>query len=150
MWILSFFPDFTVYLILITGLVLFLAATFLGMFPVVNQYKTPAQIIGVILLAFGLYLKGGLDYKETQELKVAQLEKKLAEATAKAEKKNTEIVTRYVKDTEVIRVKGDAVIKYIDREIVKYDDKCKIAPEVIEAHNRAATLTIPTEDKEVK
>lgn len=150
MWILSFFPDFTVYLILITGLVLFLAATFLGMFPVVNQYKTPAQIIGVILLAFGLYLKGGLDYKETQELKVAQLEKKLAEATAKAEKKNTEIVTRYVKDTEVIKVKGDAVIKYIDREVVKYDDKCKIAPEVIEAHNRAATLTIPTEDKEVK
>lgn len=150
MWILSFFPDFTVYLILITGLVLFLAATFLGMFPVVNQYKTPAQIIGVILLAFGLYLKGGLDYKETQELKVAQLEKKLAEATAKAEKKNTEIVTRYVKDTEVIRVKGDAVIKYIDREVVKYDDKCKIPLEVIEAHNRAATLTIPIEDKEVK
>lgn len=141
MWILTFFPDFLVHLVFVAGLLLFLAATFLGMIPIINQYKTPGQIVGVILLAIGIYLEGGLAYKEKQAVAVAELERKLAEANAKAEQKNTEIVTKIVKDTKVIRQKGEDVIKYIDREVVKYDDQCVIPPEVIEAHNRAATLS---------
>lgn len=141
MWILTFFPDLLVHLVFVAGLLLFLAATFLGMIPIINTYKTPAQIVGVIVLAIGIYLEGGLAYKEKQAVAVAELEAKLAEANAKAEKKNTEIVTKVVKDTKIIRQKGDDVIKYIDREIVKYDDQCLIPNEVIEAHNRAATLS---------
>lgn len=141
MWMLSFFPDLLVHLILAFGALLFLAATFLGMFPIVNMYRTPAQIVGVIILAWGLYLEGGLSYKDKLAIEVAELETKLAKAETKGAEKNTEIVTKIVKDTKVIRQKGDDVIKYIDREIVKYDDQCIIPLEVIQAHNRAATLT---------
>lgn len=150
MWILSFFPDFLVHMFSIVGLALFLVATFLGMFPIVNQYKTLGQIVGLILLVFGIYLEGGLAYKEKQALEVAKLEAELAEAKAKSEKTNTEIVTRVVKDTQVVKVKGDAVIRYIEKEVVKYDDKCIIPSEVIEAHNRAATLSDSPAKDEVK
>jgi len=140
MWILTFFPDFLVHLVFVAGLLLFLAATFLGMIPIINRYKTPGQIVGVILLTIGIYLEGGLAYKAKQAVAVAELEAKLAEANAKAEQKNTEIVTKVVKDTRVIRQKGDDIIKYVDREIVKYDNQCVIPEDVIKAYNEAATL----------
>ena len=150
MWLLTFFPDLFVHLVFLAGLLLFLGATFLGMIPVINTYKTPAQIVGVIILAFGLYLEGGLAHKKEIELKVAELEKKLAEANAQSQEKNTEIVTKVVKDTRVIRQKGDDIIKYVDREIVKYDNQCVIPDDVIRAYNEAATLGVAPTAKEEK
>ena len=148
MWILTFFPDLFVHLVFLAGLLLFLGATFLGMIPVINKYKTPAQIVGVIILAFGIYLEGGLSHKKEITVKVAELETKLAEANAKSQEKNTEIVTKIVKDTKVIRQRGDDIIKYVDREIVKYDNQCVIPDEVIKAYNEAATLGTATQLKE--
>lgn len=148
MWILTFFPDLFVHLVFLAGLLLFLGATFLGMIPVINTYKTPAQIVGVIILAFGIYLEGGLAHKKEIAVKVAELEKKLAEADAKSQEKNTEIVTKIVKDTKVIRQRGDDIIKYVDREIVKYDNQCVIPDEVIKAYNEAATLGTISQPKE--
>lgn len=144
MWILSFFPDFLVHLILAAGLLLFLAATFLGMIPLFNTYKTPAQILGIILLSMGVYFEGGLAYKDKIAREVAELQTKLAEAQAKSEQTNTEIVTKVVKDTRVIRQKGDDVIKFVDREIVKYDNQCLIPNDVVKAYNEAATLGLST------
>lgn len=148
MWILSFFPDLLVHLILALGALLFLAATFLGMFPIVNTYKTPAQIVGVIILAWGLYLEGGLAYKDKLAKEVAELNQKLAEAQAKGAEKNTEIVTKVVKDTRVIRQKGDDIIRYVDKEIVKYDNQCVIPNDVVKAYNEAATLGTMSQIKE--
>lgn len=148
MWILTFFPDLFVHLVFLAGLLLFLGATFLGMIPVINTYKTPAQIVGVIILAFGIYLEGGLAHKKEIAVKVAELETKLAEANAKSQEKNTEIVTKIVKDTKVIRQRGDDIIKYVDREIVKYDNQCVIPDDVIRAYNEAATLGTATQLKE--
>ena len=81
-----------------------------------------------------------LAYKESTALAVAKLEKKLAEAEAKSQKTNVEIVEKIVKDTEIVRVKGKTVTEYIDREIVKYDNFCELPAEVIRAHNAAATM----------
>ena len=78
-------------------------------------------------------MEGGISYKEKLELDVAKLEVKLAEAEAKSEKTNVQIVTKVLKDTKIIREKGDDVIKYIETEVVKY-----------EAFNRAATLSLPS------
>jgi hypothetical protein len=49
-----------------------------------------------------------------------------------------------VTKTQVIRTRGETITKYIDREIVKYDEKfakggmCEIPQEFIQAHNSAA------------
>ena len=45
---------------------------------------------------------------------------------------------------EIVKIKGEEVIKYVDRELVKYDTKfaaggqCEIPKEFIKAHNDAA------------
>ena len=85
-------------------------------------------------------MQGALAYKESTALAVAKLEKKLAEAEAKSQKTNVEIVEKIVKDTEVVRVKGKTITEYVDREVVKYENKCPLPVEVIRAHNAAATM----------
>jgi hypothetical protein len=40
--------------------------------------------------------------------------------------------------TQVIREKGNEIIKYIDREVVKYDQMCEVPKEVINILNEAA------------
>lgn len=95
-------------------------------------------------------MQGALAYKESTDLAVAKLEKKLAEAEAKSAQTNTEIVEKIVKDTEVIRLKGKTITEYVDREIVKYDNKCELPKEVIDAHNAAATMDLSKLEGEPK
>jgi hypothetical protein len=139
MILFSLFSAFLIHCVFIAGLVIFLIATFMGMIPIIALYQKPAQIVGVILLSFGIYLEGGLSYKNKIAVQVANLEKRLAEAEVKAAQTNTRIVTKLVKDTNTIRVKGDTIIRYVDREVVKIDRKCEVPPEVITAYNEAAS-----------
>ena len=100
------------------------------------------KIVSSILLVLGLFLQGALAYKESTALAVANLEAKLAKAEAKSQKTNVEIVEKIVKDTEVVRVKGKTITEYVDREVVKYENKCPLPSEVIRAHNAAATMDL--------
>jgi len=70
--------------------------------------------------------------------RVAKLEKEYAESQIKSEKVNTEIVTKYITKREIIRQKGEEQIRYIDREIVKYNEICRLPKEIITLHNEAA------------
>jgi hypothetical protein len=70
------------------------------MIPVINTYKTPAQIVGVIILAFGIYLEGGLAHKKELAVKVAELETNLAKAEAKSQETNTRSLRRLLKILE--------------------------------------------------
>ena len=144
-WILTVVPSLVIHLILIIGLVALFVATFIGKVPFIKQYKLPIQIIALVLSLSGVYLEGALAYKESTALAVAKLEKKLAEAEAKSAKTNTEIVEKIVKDTEVIRLKGKTITEYVDREVTKYDNTCIVPKEVIDAHNMAVTLEVPTD-----
>lgn len=142
MFIITFFPGIFAHLLTILGIVIFLGATILGMVPLISQYKIIAQFVSVIMLCFGLFLEGGIAYKEGIEKEVAELKLKLADAEIKANNKNTEIVEKIVTDTKVVKVKGDTVIKYIEKNANDIDKACVIPPEVIDAHNRAATLNV--------
>jgi hypothetical protein len=72
------------------------------------------------------------------------METKVAEAEAKAAIENTKIVEKVVKKTEYITRRGQDIVQYVDREVVKYDTKfapggiCEIPKEFIVAHNKAA------------
>ena len=95
-------------------------------------------MVSVLVLVLGVYLQGGLSVKKELEMQVAAIKVKLAEAQVQSEKINTVVVTRVVTKREVVREKGETVTKFIDREVVKYNDKCEIPREVIIAHNAAA------------
>ena len=138
MWILSVLPDIVLHLILVVGILGTIAGFVLGGIPFINAYKLPIQICSILILSLGLYLEGGLADKQVWLLKVKEVEAKLAKAEAKSQLENVKIVTKVVKKLELVRTRGNDVVQYIDREIVKYDTICPIPIEVIRAHNAAA------------
>jgi hypothetical protein len=105
------------------------------------MYKTPIQLVSLLLIAFGVYMAGAISNEQAWKDKVAKLEKEYADSQVKSEKVNTEIVTKYVTKREIIREKGEEQIRYIDREIVKYNEVCKLPKEIITLHNEAAKAT---------
>lgn len=141
MWILKFLPYWIFYAILGIGLI-GLASTYLLRFiPIsaIYMYKTPIQLGSIVLIVIGVYMSGAISNNEAWEAKVHELQLKVAEAQVESAKENTKIVEKVVVKKEYYKEKGNDIIKYIDREIVKYDDSCKIPQEFVESINKAAT-----------
>jgi len=130
--------------VLLAGILLTAAAFFIKNIPVINQYRTPAQILGIALLVMGVYWRGGYSIEMEWRERVAEAEARVAAAEAKSAEENVKIVTKVVTKTQVIKTRGETITKYIDREIVKYDTKfapggqCEIPKEFIKAINDAA------------
>jgi hypothetical protein len=148
MWILHFLPDALILWIcntvLFVGIALTAAAFFIKRIPIINQYRIPAQVLGIALLVAGVYWRGGYAIEMEWRERVAEVEAKVAAAEAQSREENTKIVTKVVTKTQVIRTRGEDIVKYVDREIIKYDEKfakggvCEIPPEFIKALNDAA------------
>jgi len=131
---------------LLIGTVLTIAGFFIQRipFPLLWQYQLPFKIAGVLLLVAGVYFRGGYAVEQQWRERVAEVEAKLKVAEAESAKENVRIVERVVKKTEYITRRGQDIIQYVDREIVKYDVKfapggqCEIPREFITTINRAA------------
>lgn len=144
MFILSILPEWVFHAITIAGVLGTILGFVLGMIPVIKTYSIPIRVISLLLLSFGLYLEGGLaDYK-VWEAKVKEVEAKLAQAEVQSAKENTKIVTKVITKTQVVKTRGQDIVRYVDREVIKYDEKfakggiCEIPQEFIKAHNDAA------------
>jgi len=148
MWILHFLPDAMILwicnIVLLAGVLLTVTAFFIKRIPVINQYRLPAQILGIALLVVGVYWRGGYAIEQEWRERVAEVEARVAAAEAASREENTKIVTKVVTKTQIIRIRGETITKYIDREIVRYDEKfapggqCEIPREFIKALNDAA------------
>lgn len=138
MWIINWLPEFVFHLIFLAGILGTIAGFVLGFLAFVNKYKFPIQVISLLVLSLGVYLEGGLAEKHKWELRVKEMEAKVAQAQAKSEKVNTQIVEKVITQTNTIKVRGDDIIKYIDREVRVFDSTCKIPDVGIRAHNLAA------------
>lgn len=139
MWILEWLPFWIFHLITLAGVAGLIAAQFFSFIPFVSQYKLPLQVVAIAALVFGVYMEGGVSNQERWEAKVKELQVKMAQAEAQSQKENVKIVEKIVTKTEYYRTKGDDVIKYIDGNVAKYDEQCKIPTEFVEALNKAAS-----------
>ena len=139
MWILHFIPDsfliWVVNIVCIVGLSATVLGFFLGWVPFVNRYKTPLQILGVVLLTVGVYWKGGYSTEMEWRGRVAEAEAKVKVAEAKAKKANSHIQTKIV--TKVVRIHDKArVVKeriQQNKEVINRD--CKLSDEAINIYN---------------
>lgn len=144
MWILQWLPNWIFYGIFFAGLLGLLATYIMKFIPLIYVYRTPIQAVSVLLIALGTYMSGAISNEESWQARVKEMEAKVAEAEAKSQKVNVEVIEKVVKKTEYIKTRGQDIVKFIDKEIVKYDTKflpggqCEIPKEFIEAHNRAA------------
>jgi hypothetical protein len=86
----------------------------------------------------GVYFRGGLAVEQTWRERVAELEAQIMVAEAASRDANVKIETRVVKKTEYITRRGQDIVQFVDREVVKYDTTCVIPEPFVRAHNRAA------------
>ena len=144
MWILEWLPNGIFYAIFFAGILGVIATYVLGFIPFLSAYKIPIQVISIIAIVVGTYMAGAISNEESWLAKVKDVEAKVAEVQVQSAKENIKIVEKVVKKIEVVRVQGNEVIKYVDREVVKYDTKfapggiCEIPKEFFIAHNDAA------------
>jgi len=144
MWILSWLPNWIFYGIFFAGLLGLLATYVMKFIPFVYVYRTPIQAISILAIAIGTYMSGAIFNEESWQAKVKEMEAKVAAAEIESQKENVKIVEKIVKKTEYITRKGQDIIQYVDREVVKYDTKfapsgvCELPNEFIKAINNAA------------
>ena len=138
MWYLSLLPNAFFHAIVIVGLLAVLGSMFLKMIPFVDKYYLPMRIAGFVIFTFGIYFEGGLANEAQWVARVKEMEAKVAAAEVEGKKETIKIQQKVVVQEKVIREKGEDIVRYIDREIVKYDNSCIIPKEVIDTHNKAA------------
>ena len=147
MWILQWLPNWLFYIMFFAGLLGFLATYLIRFIPIpaIYIYKTPIQIVSVILIAIGVYMSGAISNEEAWQLRVKEMEAKVAAAQVESAQENNKIDNKIADKQQKIREKQVIVRQYIDREIVKYDTKfvpggqCEIPEEFISILNKAAT-----------
>lgn len=144
MWIINFLPDWVFHAIFAVGLLGTIAGFLFGFIPFIKRYSIVIQICSILILVLGVFLEGAMTDNKEWVIRVKEMEAKVAEAEIKSQKVNVEIIEKVVKKTEYIKLRGQEIIKYVDRDIVKYDTKfapggiCEIPKEFITLHNKAA------------
>ena len=142
MWLLNWLPNWIFYAVGLVGLVGLFSTYILRFIPIpaIYMYKTPIQLVSIVLIGFATYMSGGIANEAKWNARVKEVEAKVAAAEVESAKQNVKIVEKVVKKTEYIPRKGNDVIQYVDREIVKYDSSCVIPKEFVKAHNDATDL----------
>lgn len=150
MWILQLLPNaailWFVNILLALGVAATVAGWFLHRIPLLYQYQLLFRIAGVVLLVLGVYFRGGYAIEQEWRARVAELELRVAQAEKQSAERNVEIQERVVNRTRVIRERGEDIIRYVDREVVKkeevirYIEQCPVPREIIDAHNAAAEM----------
>lgn len=134
MWILKFLPSWIFTALFFLGIAGFLATKFVKILPQAKLIQ--AASIGLVFVS--VYMIGAVSNNDAWLARVRDLEVKVAAAEAKSAQANTDIVEKTAAKTQVIRERGRDIVKYVDREVVKYDTNCVIPKEFVTIHNRAA------------
>lgn len=134
MWILQFLPTWIFYIILFGGVLGFLVTHFIKVLPQAQLI----QVASAAAIVASVYMIGAISNNDAWLARVKDLEVKVAEAEAKSATTNTEIVQKTLVKTQIVRERGQDIVRYVDREVVKYDTTCVIPKEFVSAHNKAA------------
>ncbi len=155
MWLLHLLPDsfleFIVNAVLLLGIILtflsfFVLNRILRFIPVLAGYVTPIQVVSVLILTAGVYFKGGYVTEMMWREEVKKVQEELDKAKTKAAEVVVQVEEKIVFRDRVIKEKGQTLIQYVDREIVKkeevvkYIENCPVPAEIIDIHNQAAQI----------
>jgi ribosomal protein L24 len=123
---------------MIAGAIGILASFFIKFIPFINIYRTPIQIVSIVVFCSGIYWYGGYTTEMIWRDQVAQMEAKVAESEEKSKKVNRAIQKVYVDRVKIVK-QDVVVIQEKIREVSNTIDKdCKITPEAIDLLNQAA------------
>ena len=138
MWIVQFLPNWVFHTLLAVGILGTIAGFLLGTIPLVKKYSLTIRIVSPIILSLALLLEGALLDNMVWQLRVAEVEAKLAKAEAESARANQKLAEKAGAKVAKQKEKTVVVKQYITREVTKYDKTCVIPKEFIKAHNDAA------------
>ena len=128
------------------GLGLYVLSKLVAWLPVISRYKTPAEVLGVLILVVGSYLFGSYGTEMAWRQKVKDLEEKVAKAEAESKQTNSIIQTKIVTKVKEIKVFQDRIKEIIIEKEKIIDAQCKVSDEALEILN-ASAQNKPVEDK---
>lgn len=170
MWILSFLPDsfilYVVYAAMSAGAAGILVSYLIKFVPFINIYRTPIQLVSIVLFCAGVYWYGGYSTEMAWRQRVADLEDQVKKSEEKSREANKQLETKIVEKTKVIREKGKIRIEYINRlvegktsditkdmsaeeraeferkqkELLDAIKNCPVPRIIVEEHNKAVDL----------
>lgn len=141
MWLFDFVPSWLFQLTFFLSIVVYLVATTLRVLPYSQLFKW-GSIATVFLSTYLLGMQAGDNWWRK---KASDLQQKVLELEVKSAEENVKVVERVVTKRELVKQRGEDVIKYIDREVVKnqevvkYVEQCpKLPSEIVNTINKAA------------
>ena len=137
MWILSYLPTWIFYAIVVLGILGVVASYVLSMVPLVNQYKIPLQVVSIVVIAFGVFIIGGVENELAWQAKVKELEAQVAVATAKSNETNTVVQQKVITKIQIVKQQVEVVKKEIEVQKEYINADCKVNPIVIDLYNKA-------------
>ena len=144
MWLLSFLPDWWFYALLALGLAGIFVSYLMSFIPFVSMYRNLIQATSIVAIVIGTYMSGAISNEDKWQLKIKDLELKISQSETQSAEENIKIVEKIIVKKHIVKERGEEVIKYIDREVVKYDTKfiqggdCELPNEFFDALNQAA------------
>jgi hypothetical protein len=140
MWLIDFLPNFLFHLIVLIGVGGILASAVLNFIPFISNYKLPIQVGSVILLAFGLYMEGGISNQEKWEARVKELEAKVAISEEQSKTANVALEAKLKDTQQVIKQKEYIIQEKITKVKEQIDAECKVPQAAVDLLNEAAEV----------
>lgn len=140
LWLLDFIlPDWSIHLLLAAGIIVLLISKFVPLTPQLLPYKTIITIGAWVVLGYAMFMEGSIwkddiwaDRIKDAQLKVAEAERKAAEASSKIE-------YIYVEKKVLIKDNKAAALANVQANAAEMNKYCSVIPEVINILNASAS-----------
>ena len=139
----NIFPGYIFTLIIWVGVILpVICAVLYKLAPMPHLNKIAFSIgcgvVSLLLIFFGSWSLGFQTHKHQFDNAIQQMNINIAQAKQSTLQTNETIGAKLAETNKVVVYRNKSVIEYIAREVVKYDESCKLTDEAIIAHNAAA------------
>ena len=150
MWILDWLPFWVFHLTVVVGLIGLAASLVLKFIPFISLYRLPIQVASIAILVFGVYMEGGIATQEKWEARVAEVKLEMAKKEIASAETTTKVVTKYINKVQIVKEKGNEIIKQVPVYITKdADAKCDVPTGFVMLHDSASRNEVPDPTRKV-
>ena len=150
MWILDWLPFWVFHLVVLVGLAGLIGSLVLKFIPFISTYRLPIQVAAIATLVFGVYMEGGIATQEKWEAKVAEVKIEMAKKETASAETTVKVVTKYVNKVQIVKEKGNDIIKQVPVYITKdADTKCDVPTGFVVLHDSASRNEVPDATRKV-
>ena len=135
---LQWIPDsvfaWIVHLVLLAGLLAYVASKLVAWIPFIGRYKLAAELVGIAALIVGAYLYCDVGYRAT----VADLKEKVRISEQQSKQANAELASAVKEKNQAIKDQNKFLKDQLNQVASKIDAQCTITPDTTRILNDSA------------